>query len=60
MWPWLCPRCTRMNAPWLAQCYCGPIPAPITEPPTALPQPMRVVDGERKPDGSFILTMQDD
>ena len=43
-----------MNAPWMNQCFCGPVVVPKTLPPN-----FKVTDAERLPDGSFVLTMDD-
>lgn len=61
MMPWCCPRCKKMNAPWLNQCFCGPEPVPTTDPnlvPT-VPGTFRVTDARRLDDGSFELRMDE-
>lgn len=63
--PWECPRCCKVNAPWMNQCLCGPLAwpnqqlsaVPATLPPT--PLPLRVTDAQRLPDGSFELRMDE-
>lgn len=30
MKPWECPRCKKINAPWINQCFCGPTIVPET------------------------------
>lgn len=49
LYAWVCPRCKKVNAPWLAQCYCGPDPVPAT-----LPGGIRVTQN-----GSWELRMDD-
>ncbi len=56
MRPWLCPRCKKMNAPWLNQCFCGPDPTPITDPNLTPTIPgIRVTAN-----GSWEMRMDDD
>ena len=31
---WICPRCGRVNAPWVASCSCGNLDPPRTNVPT--------------------------
>lgn len=30
MRPWECPRCRKINSPWLNQCFCSPAEVPTT------------------------------
>lgn len=49
MKPWECPRCRKVNAPWLNQCFCVPPAVPATLPPTPvdnLPNKLVVPPGE--------------
>jgi hypothetical protein len=59
--PWECPRCNKMNAPWLNQCFCGPLNVPTTDPSLRVTQPgaLRVTDARVLPDGSFELRMDE-
>lgn len=56
MRPWECPRCRKINAPWLNQCFCQPTQpqVPETLPPTK-PAPAVEVTST----GSWVLRMDD-
>lgn len=28
---WICPRCGKVNAPWVMQCFCNKVGAPYYE-----------------------------
>lgn len=56
MKPWICPRCLKVNAPWLNQCFCGPTIVPETLPPT---KPEKVKDIEVTETGSWVLHIDD-